>query len=109
MWFVFPQIAGLGASAMSVRYAISGAEEARAYLADPLLGARLVEAARLAAAAEGTAEAVFGPVDAAKLRSSMTLFAAVAEDPAPFEAVLARHFGGAGCGRTRAILEGGDG
>jgi uncharacterized protein (DUF1810 family) len=79
MWFVFPQVAGLGMSAMSREYAISSADEARAYLAHPVLGPRLRECARIVADIEGrTAEQVFGYVDAVKLRSSMTLFAAAA-------------------------------
>ena len=84
MWFVFPQVAGLGMSAMSREYAISSAEEARAYLAHPVLGPRLRECARIVADTEGrTAEQVFGYVDAVKLRSSMTLFAAA--EAAPIE------------------------
>jgi uncharacterized protein (DUF1810 family) len=80
MWFVFPQVAGLGMSAMSREYAISSAEEARAYFAHPVLGPRLRECARIVADTVGrTAEQVFGHVDAVKLRSSMTLFAAAAE------------------------------
>jgi len=94
MWFVFPQIAGLGSSAMARTYAIRDAAEARAYLAHPLLGARLREATAAIAAARGSAEAILGGVDAMKLRSSMTLFAAVADDPTPFDAALARFFGG---------------
>jgi uncharacterized protein (DUF1810 family) len=96
MWFVFPQIAGLGHSTMAQRYAIAGREEARAYLAHPLLGPRLVEAtgAVTAAAPGASAEAIMGGIDAVKLRSSLTLFAAVADDPAPFEAALARFFDG---------------
>ena len=81
MWFIFPQVAGLGMSAMSREYAISSAEEARAYLAHPVLGPRLRECARIVAGTEGrTAEQVFGYVDAMKLRSSMTLFAAAATE-----------------------------
>ena len=96
MWFVFPQVAGLGASAMSQRYAISSLEEARAYLAHPILGARLAECTRVLAHLEGrTAQEVFGTVDAMKLRSSMTLFARAAPDNALFLEVLDRHFGGA--------------
>jgi uncharacterized protein (DUF1810 family) len=77
MWFVFPQIAGLGMSAMSREYAISSIAEARAYLDHPVLGPRLVECAGIVAGTEGrSAEQIFGPVDAMKLRSSMTLFAA---------------------------------
>lgn len=96
MWFVFPQIAGLGHSAMAQHYAITGADEARAYLAHPLLGPRLIEATRAvtAAAPGASAEVIMGAIDAVKLRSSLTLFAAVADDPTPFEAALARFFGG---------------
>ena len=97
MWFVFPQIAGLGLSALSRRFAISSLAEARAYLAHPVLGPRLRECARIVAGTEGkTAERIFGPVDAMKLRSSMTLFAAAAgeDDQAVFRAVLAKYFDG---------------
>ena len=95
MWFVFPQIAGLGQSPTARHYAISGRNEALAYLAHPLLGPRLIEATRAVTTAPGrSAEAIMGGIDAVKLRSSMTLFAAVADDPAPFEAALARFFGG---------------
>lgn len=80
MWFVYPQIAGLGGSPMARRYAVSGLTEARAYLAHPVLGPRLLAAARAAATTPGrTAESVFGGIDAMKLRSSMTLFAMAAE------------------------------
>jgi uncharacterized protein (DUF1810 family) len=82
MWFVFPQIAGLGMSAMSRQYAISSVAEARAYLAHPVLGPRLRECARIVAGTAGrSAQQVFGPVDAMKLRSSMTLFAAAEASP----------------------------
>jgi len=94
MWFVFPQIAGLGRSETARAYAIADAEEARAYLMHPVLGARLIDATRTATAAPGRAETIFGGIDATKLRSSMTLFAAVADDPAPFEAALDRFFDG---------------
>ena len=77
MWFVFPQVAGLGLSAMAREYAISSVAEARAYLAHPVLGPRLRECAGIVAATDGrSAERIFGSVDAVKLRSSMTLFAA---------------------------------
>jgi uncharacterized protein (DUF1810 family) len=84
MWFVFPQIAGLGHSPMAVRYAIADLGEARAYLADPVLGERLREAARamLSHAGALSAETILGGIDAAKFRSSMTLFEAVAEGEA---------------------------
>src|SRR5437870_7390477 len=75
MWFVFPQIAGLGQSQMSRTYAISSLDEARAYLRHPLLGPRLLECAGIVAASQTpSAEALFGSIDAVKLRSSMTLF-----------------------------------
>jgi len=95
MWFVFPQIAGLGSSPAAQRYALSGAEEARAYLAHPVLGPRLTEIARAMLAVEGrSAEQILGYPDDLKLRSSMTLFARVAEDPAVFQAVLDRYYDG---------------
>ena len=94
MWFIFPQIAGLGQSAMARTYAITGADEARAYLAHSVLGPRLIEVTQTVTAAPGSAEAILGGIDAVKLRSSMTLFAAVADDPSPFRAALDRFFGG---------------
>lgn len=104
MWWVFPQIAGLGRSETARRYAIGSAAEARAYLAHPLLGPRLVEAAETVVRASGTAETVMGSIDAVKLRSSMTLFAAVADDPAPFRAVLDRFYAGRDDPATLALL-----
>jgi uncharacterized protein (DUF1810 family) len=96
MWFVFPQVAGLGRSATAQRYAVSGLAEARAYLAHPVLGPRLLQAARALTALDGTsAVAVFGSVDAQKLRSSMTLFARAAPDEPAFREVLDQWFGGA--------------
>jgi uncharacterized protein (DUF1810 family) len=97
MWFIFPQIAGLGRSATSQRYAIRDAVEASAYLAHPLLGARLREctAAMLGWAGRRSAEAILGPVDAMKFTSSMTLFDAVADEPDnPFARALAAFNGG---------------
>ena len=95
MWFVFPQVEGLGLSAMSQRYAISGLAEARAYLQHPVLGTRLVECATVLAGTDGKSAAeILGPVDAMKLRSSMTLFAAAAPDQRAFSAVLTKYFGG---------------
>jgi uncharacterized protein (DUF1810 family) len=95
MWFVFPQIAGLGQSEMSRRYAIASAEEARAYLDHPVLGPRLVESAEALLGHKGkSAEEILGGIDAVKLRSSMTLFAAVAPERAVFQRVLDRYFGG---------------
>ena len=107
MWFVFPQIAGLGLSEMSRRYAISSLEEARAYLAHPTLGARLRECARVLIELNGrTAEDVFGAVDAMKLRSSMTLFERAAPDDPLFRDVLERYFGGVVDDATEALLSG---
>ncbi len=95
MWFVFPQIAGLGSSPTARRYALSGLDEARAYLAHPVLGPRLREASRAVLAVEGrSAEQILGHPDDLKLRSSMTLFARAADDPAVFEAVLERYYDG---------------
>jgi len=95
MWFVFPQIAGLGFSPTAQRYALSGAAEAKEYLAHPVLGPRLTEIAQAMLAVQGrSAEQILGYPDDLKLRSSMTLFAAVAGDPAVFDAVLARYYDG---------------
>jgi uncharacterized protein (DUF1810 family) len=107
MWFVFPQVAGLGLSEMSQRYAISSLEEARAYLAHPILGERIEECARILTELSGrTAEEVFGLVDATKLRSSMTLFARAAPENPLFRNVLDRYFGGIADGATDALLSG---
>jgi len=95
MWFVFPQVAGLGQSEMSRFYAIGSLDEAAAYLAHPVLGPRLLECAGLVLATRGrSAEDIFGGIDAVKLRSSMTLFHRAAPDQAVFGAVLDRFFGG---------------
>jgi uncharacterized protein (DUF1810 family) len=95
MWFVFPQIAGLGYSQASRTYAISSLAEASAYLAHPVLGPRLTEcAALLAGLPDRTAEQIFGEVDALKLRSSMTLFMRAAPGEPVFRQVLDRYFGG---------------
>ena len=107
MWFVFPQIAGLGSSAMAQTYAIASADEARAYLAHPILGTRLIEVTRAVTSATGSAEAILGGIDAVKLRSSMTLFAAVAEDPTPYRAALDRFFGGEDDRATLDLLRSG--
>jgi len=95
MWFVFPQIAGLGYSPTSRTYAITGLAEARAYLAHPVLGPRLTEcAAILAGLRDRTAEQIFGEVDALKLCSSMTLFVRAAPGEQVFRQVLDQYFGG---------------
>ncbi len=95
MWFVFPQIAGLGRSATSEAFAISCLGEARAYLDHPVLGPRLVECAGIVAAGpRGRAEQVLGILDAQKLRSSMTLFLRADPGQPSFQKVLDRCFGG---------------
>jgi uncharacterized protein (DUF1810 family) len=95
MWFVFPQIAGLGQSPTSRRYAISSLEEAREYLAHPVLGPRLIECARVVGELEErSAQDVFGGIDALKLRSSMTLFARADPGNPVFGRVLDAYFGG---------------
>jgi len=94
MWFVFPQLRGLGRSPTAVHYALSGAGEARAYLLHPTLAKRLGTCCRLLLALPGDSpEAVFGPIDAMKLCSSMTLFASVSGKPV-FTDVLSKFFGG---------------
>ena len=105
MWFVLPQLAGLGRSATAQHYAISGLTEARAYLAHPVLGPRLREcAAALAELDTADPVAVLGGVDAQKLRSSMTLFAAAAPEEAVFTRVLDHYFGGAEDPGTTRLL-----
>jgi len=105
MWFVFPQRAGLGQSAMSRRYAIGSAAEARAYLNHPVLGPRLVECSEaLLAHHDRSAREIFGEIDEVKLRSSMTLFAAVASERPIFQQVLDRYFDGKADASTTAWL-----
>jgi uncharacterized protein (DUF1810 family) len=105
MWFVFPQLAGLGQSATSKRYAISSRAEARAYVEHPVLGARLSHCAlALAELQAGSADAVLGAVDAIKLRSSMTLFALAAPENPVFERVLERYFDDARDPLTERLL-----
>lgn len=95
MWFVFPQIAGLGQSPTSRRFAISSLEEAKAYLQHSLLGSRLIQCASIVAATQGhIAEQVFGSVDAQKLHSSMTLFLRAAPGERLFRQVLDQYFDG---------------
>lgn len=93
MWFVFPQVAGLGSSRPSRRYAIGSREEAAAYLAHPTLGPRLRECTAIVNGLEGrSAHEVFGSPDDLKFRSSMTLFDAVADGPEPFGTALERYY-----------------
>lgn len=105
MWYVFPQVAGLGTSATSRRYAITSLEEARAYLQHPVLGPRLVESARALLDVEGRSPAeIFGSPDDMKLRSSATLFAHVAPPGSVFEQLLERFFSGEPDDRTLRVL-----
>lgn len=105
MWFVFPQLRGLGQSSMAQAYAMDSLAEARAYLAHPALGSRLRACAELVLAADApSAEAIFGSVDARKLRSSMTLFARAEPSAAVFQDVLDRYFAGQPDPLTEALL-----
>ncbi|SFL16448.1 DUF1810 domain-containing protein [Methylobacterium pseudosasicola] len=95
MWFIFPQIAGLGSSPMAQRYAIGSLDEARAYLAHPVLGPRLRTCTAAVSGVTGrSAHAIFGSPDDMKFRSSMTLFARAAPEEPQFAEALARYFGG---------------
>ena len=110
MWFIFPQLRGLGMSSTARRFGLSGLEEACAYLVHPLLGARLLECTRLVLAVEGrSAYEIFGSPDDLKLRSSLTLFAqAAAPAPIPetrvFGEALAKYYGGEPDPRTLELL-----
>jgi uncharacterized protein (DUF1810 family) len=105
IWYIFPQIAGLGHSAMSQQYAITSLAEAIAYLAHPVLGARLRECAGVVLDIRGrTAEEIFGSIDAMKLGSSMTLFHRAAPDEPVFAQVLDRYYDGAADEATDARL-----
>lgn len=108
MWFIFPQIAGLGFSAMSQRYAISSLDEARQYLAHPVLGPRLRECVGLVLAVESkTAFEIFGDPDQAKLRSCLTLFQAAGGEHL-FARALEKYFGGSPDPATLKLLGGRD-
>lgn len=105
MWFVFPQLAGLGSSAMSRTYAIGSLAEARAYLDHPVLGPRLRECADALVGQTGrSAREILGEVDAVKLRSSMTLFARAAPDEPLFGQVLDRYYDGRPDPETERLL-----
>jgi uncharacterized protein (DUF1810 family) len=105
MWFVFPQLAGLGASATARRYALRSGDEARAYLAHPLLGANLRQCLRLvlASSARDIGE-IFGPPDDLKFRSCVTLFAAVVPEQGLFSEALQRFYAGVADARTLELL-----
>ena len=105
MWFVFPQVAGLGQSPTSRKYAIASLAEAAAYLRHPVLGPRLMESAGAVAAHTGlSAVRIFGGIDAQKLRSSVTLFLRAAPEEPVFQAVLDRYFGGSPDPATDRLL-----
>lgn len=105
MWFVFPQIEGLGASPTARRFALRSLDEVRAYLDHPLLGPRLRLCCEILLELEGrSAEQIFGYPDVMKLRSSLTLFSQAAEDPGPFQALLDKYYGGEEDPRTLALL-----
>ncbi len=105
MWFIFPQARGLGQSATARRYGIGSLEEARAYLAHPLLGPRLLAVTEAATnAPTPSLHALFGSPDDLKFVSSMTLFALAADDPAPFKAALDRWNGGRRDERTIELM-----
>ena len=105
MWFIFPQIAGLGMSAVSRKYAIASLDEARAYLLHPVLGPRLLDCTRAVGKIRNrSAEQIFGDIDAIKLRSSMTLFHRARPDEPAFSAVLDRYFAGELDPATESLL-----
>jgi len=105
MWFVFPQITGLGTSDMARRYAISGLAEAAAYLGHPVLGPRFLECCEALLRIQGSsAHEIFGSPDDLKLRSSMTLFSHVEKSKAACQAVIKKYFGGEPDDRTLQIL-----
>lgn len=106
MWFIFPQIAGLGQSATSRKYAIRSLEEAAAYLQHPVLGPRLIECTvTVGALKDQTAEEVFGRIDARKLHSSATLFLRAAPGETAFKQVLSRFFDGEPDAATDELLK----
>lgn len=105
MWFVFPQIAGLGMSPTSRKYAITSLAEARAYLAHPVLGPRLLDCARAVLAVNGrSAEQIFGSIDARKMHSSSTLFLRAAPAEPVFQQLLDKYYGGQPDAATDRIL-----
>jgi uncharacterized protein (DUF1810 family) len=108
MWYVLPQLRGLGASPMAARYGIASLDEAKAYLAHPLLGPRLMACVQaLNALPGGDAEGVLGAIDAVKFRSCLTLFLAADPGNGALRAALDRYYGGHGDDRTLALLAGG--
>jgi uncharacterized protein (DUF1810 family) len=107
IWFIFPQIEGLGHSGMSRRFSISSIDEAKAYSEHPILGSRLIECIELVMAVEGkSAEQIFGHIDALKFRSCLTLFAIARNDETLYQQALDKYFDGARDPLTMQALEG---
>ena len=105
MWFIFPQLRGLGQSEMSVFYGIKDVEEAKEYLAHPILGARLIEiSTALLAHKDKSPSAIMGDINAVKLRSSMTLFASISEENSVFHQALNAFYKGKTCAKTLELL-----
>jgi len=106
MWYIFPQIDGLGKSFKAKMYSIKSLEEAKAYLKHPILGNRLKECSKIIYELEGkSAKDIFGYIDSMKLKSSMTLFKYVSEDNSIFEKVLNKYFSNEECNKTKQILD----
>ena len=106
MWFIFPQIHGLGQSSTSIFYAIKSEEEAKAYLNHPILGKRLVQCVNTILAINGlTSMTIFGSIDNQKLRSSMTLFASISDKNSLFHQVLVKYFNGNEDTQTLKLLK----
>lgn len=109
MWFIFPQIAGLGRSGMAEKYAIRSAEEAAAYLADPILGSRLMRCVEAMLSVTGrSAHDILGSPDDLKFRSSMTLFAAISDHGSPFHQAIDKYNAGEFDKRTIELLDAAD-
>jgi uncharacterized protein (DUF1810 family) len=109
MWFIFPQIAGLGTSSMAEKYAIRSAEEASSYLADPILGSRLLRCVEAILSIDArSAHDIMGSPDDLKLRSSMTLFAAVSDHGSPFHKAIDHFYDGKFDERTISLLSAGN-
>ena len=105
MWFIFPQVKGLGTSTISIRYAINSGQEATAYLAHPILGKRIRECTQIVLDTVGrTANQIFGNIDALKFRSSITLFNDIAANEIGFKLALDKYFNGLPDNRTLEIL-----
>src|SRR5690349_1709656 len=109
MWFIFPQIAGLGTSSMAEKYAIRSAEEASAYLADPILGNRLLRCVDAMLSVDGrSAHEILGSPDDLKFRSSLTLFAAISDHGSPFHRAIDKYYAGEFDKRTVELLDAGN-